>query len=259
MDAVRMSTAELVTPRSTKVIVAVECLKPGQTACTADSSGNIGSGNRGKRNFGTNNVGDDNIGSSNWGDNNKGTSNRCFDKVGDRKVVNDCKLTEFLLPSPTGTMTWNGLKFNYAIDTGSYIASSLTLVTFASDNTVLGTYAAKPTSTVTERTATALPVVAKLFAYAKGFSKAGSVRTSTLNILGLSMDAVRMSTAELVTPRSTKVIVAVECLKPGQTACTADSSGNIGSGNRGKRNFGTNNVGDDNIGEWGGSDADILC
>ncbi|KAL6770125.1 hypothetical protein ACKKBG_A33700 [Auxenochlorella protothecoides x Auxenochlorella symbiontica] len=424
MDAVRMSTAELVTPRSTKVIVAVECLKPGQTACTADSSGNIGSGNRGKRNFGTNNVGDDNIGnrntgSSNWGDNNKGTSNRCFDKVGDRKVVNDCKLTEFLLstsqavpsltqavtyitqalpsptqavasppqkvaspskalspptkaiafpaqanpspaqansspaqavspptqavppptqavppstqavppstqavppstqavppstqavafptthaipsatsalsppaqrvaspapaipastlalatstsspsatdihcsgfatattmdtdtnlqlvvtltklptpptpatpacaagytpvnskgvcddstavpalcydgnyaanaahcttgpsdpllscssqvypisvlPSPTGTMTWNGLNFNYAIDTGSYIASSLTLVTFASDNTVLGTYAAKPTSTVTERTATALPVVAKLFAYAK--------------------------------------------------------------------------------------------
>lgn len=72
-----------------------------------------------------------------------------------------------VLPSPTGTMTWNGLKFDYAIDTGSYIASSLTLVIFASDNTVLGTYAAKPTSTVTQRTATALPVVAKLFAYAK--------------------------------------------------------------------------------------------
>ncbi|KAL6771046.1 hypothetical protein ACKKBF_B40760 [Auxenochlorella protothecoides x Auxenochlorella symbiontica] len=86
-------------------------------------------------------------------------------------------------------------------------------------------------------------------AYCKrqGFSKAGSVRTSTLHILGLPMEAVRMSTAELVTPRSTKVIVAVECLKPGQTACKADSSGNIGSGNRGKRNFGTNNVGDDNI------------
>ncbi|KAL6781557.1 hypothetical protein ACKKBG_A11640 [Auxenochlorella protothecoides x Auxenochlorella symbiontica] len=81
----------------------------------------------------------------------------------------------------------------------------------------------------------------------KGFSKAGSVRTSTLNILGLSMSAARISPTELVTPRSTKVIVAVECLKPGQTACTADSNGNIGSGNKGKRNFGTNNVGNDNI------------
>ncbi|RMZ57432.1 hypothetical protein APUTEX25_004266, partial [Auxenochlorella protothecoides] len=257
VSAIKLSPFEIIKNRSTRILVAVKCLKAGQKA---------------KNNFRNKNVGDNNIGISNkgnlnWGNNNKGINQRCNNAVGTRKGPNMCSLKELhksivkelrqpppppkknqVLPSPTGTMTWNGLKFNYAIDTGSYIASSLTLVTFASDNTVLGTYAAKPTSTVTERTATALPVVAKLFAYAKGFSKAGSVRTSTLNILGLSMDAVRMSTAELVTPRSTKVIVAVECLKPGQTACTADSSGNIGSGNRGKRNFGTNNVGDDNIG-----------
>ncbi|RMZ54856.1 hypothetical protein APUTEX25_000373, partial [Auxenochlorella protothecoides] len=171
MSAVRISPTELVTPRSTKVIVAVECLKPGQTACTADSNGNIGSGNRGKRNFGTNNVGDDNIGnrntgSSNWGDNNKGTSNRCFDKVGDRKVVNDCKLTDFPLSPPTGTLAWSDIEFHYTIDTGSYTASSLTLVMFASDNTVLATYTANPTSAVTQDTNMATTVVAKLFAYA---------------------------------------------------------------------------------------------
>ncbi|KAL6766732.1 hypothetical protein ACKKBG_A37130 [Auxenochlorella protothecoides x Auxenochlorella symbiontica] len=81
-----------------------------------------------------------------------------------------------------------------------------------------------------------------------GFSKSGSIRTSTLNIMGLSMSAVRVSTLDIVTPRSTEILVAVECLKAGQKACTADSSGNIGSGNKGKNNFGTGNVGDDNIG-----------
>ncbi|RMZ53360.1 hypothetical protein APUTEX25_004848, partial [Auxenochlorella protothecoides] len=51
----------------------------------------------------------------------------------------------------------------------------------------------------------------------KGFSKAGSTRTSTLHI-------------------------------PGQKACTADSDGNIGAGNKGKNNFGTKNDGNNNIG-----------
>ncbi|RMZ53279.1 hypothetical protein APUTEX25_005268, partial [Auxenochlorella protothecoides] len=81
----------------------------------------------------------------------------------------------------------------------------------------------------------------------EGFSKSGSVRTSTLNIMGLPTSAVRLNPLGIVTPRSTEIIVAVECLKAGQKACTADSNGNIGSGNKGKNNFGTKNVGDDNI------------
>ncbi|KAL6767925.1 hypothetical protein ACKKBF_B37130 [Auxenochlorella protothecoides x Auxenochlorella symbiontica] len=100
MSAIRVSTLEIMTPRSTEILVAVECLKAGQKACTADSNGNIGSGNKGKNNFGTNNVGDDNIGNSNvgtanWGDANKGKGNRCFNKTGDRKIINDCSLLEF--------------------------------------------------------------------------------------------------------------------------------------------------------------------
>ncbi len=77
----------------------------------------------------------------------------------------------------------------------------------------------------------------------KGFSKSGSIRTSTLNIMGLSMSAIRMSNLEILKRRSTEVLTTVECLKPGQKACLADSDGNIGSGNRGKNNFGTNNIG----------------
>ncbi|KAL6776975.1 hypothetical protein ACKKBF_B40395 [Auxenochlorella protothecoides x Auxenochlorella symbiontica] len=100
LSAVRLTPLGIVTPRSTKILVAVECLKPGQKACTADSNGNIGSGNKGKNNFGTENVGNDNIGNANvgtanWGNNNKGTSNRCFNKTGNRKIVNDCSLLEF--------------------------------------------------------------------------------------------------------------------------------------------------------------------
>ncbi|KAL6774569.1 hypothetical protein ACKKBG_A25510 [Auxenochlorella protothecoides x Auxenochlorella symbiontica] len=99
VSAIRLKPLEIVTPRSTEILVAVECLKAGQKACTADSSGNIGSGNKGKNNFGTKNIGDDNIGNSNvgtanWGDANKGKGNRCFNSVGDRKVVNNCSLLE---------------------------------------------------------------------------------------------------------------------------------------------------------------------
>ncbi|KAL6771117.1 hypothetical protein ACKKBF_B33985 [Auxenochlorella protothecoides x Auxenochlorella symbiontica] len=82
----------------------------------------------------------------------------------------------------------------------------------------------------------------------EGFAKAGSIRTSTLHIMGLSMSAIRVSNLEILSARSTVILTAVECLKPGQKACLADSNGNIGSGNKGKNNFGTNNVGNDNIG-----------
>ncbi|KAL6776856.1 hypothetical protein ACKKBF_B03760 [Auxenochlorella protothecoides x Auxenochlorella symbiontica] len=82
----------------------------------------------------------------------------------------------------------------------------------------------------------------------EGFSKAGSARTSTLHVMGLSMSAVRVSTLQILRPRSTKVIVAVECLKAGQKACSADKDGSIGYHNQGRNNFGTMNDGDDNIG-----------
>ncbi|KAL6768662.1 hypothetical protein ACKKBF_B11635 [Auxenochlorella protothecoides x Auxenochlorella symbiontica] len=71
------------------------------------------------------------------------------------------------LSPPTGTLAWSDIEFHYTIDTGSYTASSLTLVMFASDNTVLATYTANPTSAVTQDTNMATTVVAKLFAYAK--------------------------------------------------------------------------------------------
>ncbi|KAL6775807.1 hypothetical protein ACKKBG_A18565 [Auxenochlorella protothecoides x Auxenochlorella symbiontica] len=82
----------------------------------------------------------------------------------------------------------------------------------------------------------------------KGFSKAGSVRTSTLSAVGLSMPAIRVRNLEILKSGATKILVAVECLKPGQKACTADGNGNIGSGNKGKNNFGAKNVGNNNIG-----------
>ncbi|KAL6770200.1 hypothetical protein ACKKBG_A33985 [Auxenochlorella protothecoides x Auxenochlorella symbiontica] len=82
----------------------------------------------------------------------------------------------------------------------------------------------------------------------ESFAKAGSIRTSTLHIMGLSMSAIRVSNLEILSARSTVILAAVECLKPGQKACLADSNGNIGSGNKGKNNFGTKNVGNDIIG-----------
>ncbi|KAL6771368.1 hypothetical protein ACKKBG_A26090 [Auxenochlorella protothecoides x Auxenochlorella symbiontica] len=100
MSAVRVSTLEILTPSSTKMIVNVECLKEGQKPCTADSDGNIGSGNKGKNNLGTKNVGNYNIGNSNvgtanWGDNNSGMSNPCFNKTRHRIIVSDCSLLVF--------------------------------------------------------------------------------------------------------------------------------------------------------------------
>ncbi|RMZ57509.1 hypothetical protein APUTEX25_003752, partial [Auxenochlorella protothecoides] len=74
----------------------------------------------------------------------------------------------------------------------------------------------------------------------KGFSRVGSIRTSTLHIVGLSVSAIRVSNHEILSDRSTEIL-----------ACTADSNGNIGTGNKGKNNFGTKNVGNSNIGEHG--------
>ncbi|RMZ53035.1 hypothetical protein APUTEX25_001154, partial [Auxenochlorella protothecoides] len=90
---------------------------------------------------------------------------------------------------------------------------------------------------------------------AKGLSKAGSLRDTTLNTLGLAVDAINAGTLKVKTARSTKIIVAVECVKNGQKACTADKDGNIGTGNRGKDNYGGKNTGNNNIGKeagWGG-------
>lgn len=93
---------------------------------------------------------------------------------------------------------------------------------------------------------------------AKGLSKAGSLRDTTLNTLGLAVDAINAGTLKVKTARSTKIIVAVECVKNGQKACTADKDGNIGTGNRGKDNYGGKNTGNNNIGKeagWGGRQA----
>ncbi|RMZ57285.1 hypothetical protein APUTEX25_004119 [Auxenochlorella protothecoides] len=100
MQAIRVSNFEVMSMRSTEVLTAVECLAVGQKACTADSNGNIGSDNKGKNNFGTKNIGNDNIGNSNvgtanWGNSNHGTGNRCFNKTGNTKVINNCSLFEF--------------------------------------------------------------------------------------------------------------------------------------------------------------------
>ncbi|KAL6770758.1 hypothetical protein ACKKBF_B40670 [Auxenochlorella protothecoides x Auxenochlorella symbiontica] len=100
MSAIRVSNLEILSARSTLILTAVECLKPGQKACLADSNGNIGSDNKGKNNFGTKNTGSDNIGNSNagnanWGNNNNGMGNRCFNKTGITKVINNCNLLEF--------------------------------------------------------------------------------------------------------------------------------------------------------------------
>lgn len=84
-----------------------------------------------------------------------------------------------------------------------------------------------------------------------GYSKQGAIRTATLHNLGLPIGAINLTPFATVKARSTEILVGVECLKTGQTACTADANGNIGTGNKGKDNFGSNNVGDHNIGELG--------
>ncbi|KFM29364.1 hypothetical protein F751_5802, partial [Auxenochlorella protothecoides] len=92
-----------------------------------------------------------------------------------------------------------------------------------------------------------------------GYSKAGFVRESTLHTLGVSASAIRMTPFEVIKERSTRILVALECLKARQKACTADKDANIGNGNKGKNNFGDNNVGNNNIGEQDvGSDSVVL-
>ncbi|KFM23898.1 hypothetical protein F751_6866 [Auxenochlorella protothecoides] len=81
----------------------------------------------------------------------------------------------------------------------------------------------------------------------EGFIGAGSVRTSSLTATGLSVGVVRLGLLEVDSSPDAEVLVAVECLSAGQSACVADEDGNIGAGNQGRRNFGRNNQGDDNI------------
>ncbi|RMZ57302.1 hypothetical protein APUTEX25_004136 [Auxenochlorella protothecoides] len=81
-----------------------------------------------------------------------------------------------------------------------------------------------------------------------GYSKAGSIRGTTLHVLGVSASAIKMTPFEIIKERSTRMLVALECLKAGQKACTADKDGNIGTGNKGKNNFGDYNNGNNNIG-----------
>ncbi|KAL6770918.1 hypothetical protein ACKKBF_B40710 [Auxenochlorella protothecoides x Auxenochlorella symbiontica] len=81
-----------------------------------------------------------------------------------------------------------------------------------------------------------------------GYSKAGSIRGTTLHVLGVSASAIKMTPFEIIKERSTRILVALECLKAGQKACTADKDGNIGTGNKGKNNFGDYNNGNNNIG-----------
>lgn len=82
-----------------------------------------------------------------------------------------------------------------------------------------------------------------------GHAKAGSFRETTLHTLGVSASAIKMTPFEVIKERSTRILVAVECLTAGQKACTADKDGNIGTGNKGKNNFGNYNEGNNNIGE----------
>ncbi|KAL6781094.1 hypothetical protein ACKKBG_A09795 [Auxenochlorella protothecoides x Auxenochlorella symbiontica] len=83
----------------------------------------------------------------------------------------------------------------------------------------------------------------------RGFSKAGGVRTTTLQALGLSMHALHLWPQRVERSGSTAILLAVECLKPGQHACTADDAGNVGFNNKGSNNFGNGNIGSGNIEE----------
>ncbi|KAL6777910.1 hypothetical protein ACKKBG_A16190 [Auxenochlorella protothecoides x Auxenochlorella symbiontica] len=83
-----------------------------------------------------------------------------------------------------------------------------------------------------------------------GYAKAGSFRETTLHILGVSASAIKMTPFEVIKERSTRILVALECLKAGQKACTADKDGNIGTRDKGKNNFGNFNEGNNNIGSF---------
>ena len=96
----------------------------------------------------------------------------------------------------------------------------------------------------------------------QGYSKTGSVRNSTLNTLDLPVSAVQMRPFKVLEARSTDIILSVECLKTGQTACATDEDGNTGAGNQGRNNIGEYDVGDWTISEQIGSGRvtqDLSC
>ncbi|KAL6777141.1 hypothetical protein ACKKBF_B40455 [Auxenochlorella protothecoides x Auxenochlorella symbiontica] len=91
---------------------------------------------------------------------------------------------------------------------------------------------------------------ADAFCESQGYSKAGSVRNTTLDALDLPVSAVQMRPFKVLEARSTDIIVSVECLKTGQTACAADKGGNTGAGKQGKNRFEDSHVGDWTIGNF---------
>ena len=82
----------------------------------------------------------------------------------------------------------------------------------------------------------------------KGFSKAGSYKLATLDVLKQAAPAIDLSTLAVCSRPSCSWLVAVECLPAGASKCTADSKGNIGRNNVGHRNFGVGNHGISNFG-----------
>ncbi|RMZ56154.1 hypothetical protein APUTEX25_004578, partial [Auxenochlorella protothecoides] len=297
MSAVRLNSLNILSTRSTEMIVAVECLTAGQTACTADANGNIGTSNKGKRNFGTRNTGDDNVGNnntgtSNWGDNNRGKGNRCFDKVADRKEepTHPDSRQEFatpnltktfpapsILPSPVLAVTVNSdHTFTFRVTTTGYYVALLnvyknaarqyrwviTTKSYTYTNTPTNKWAAGVVTTwdciatdangwdseTSNRGKCASGFISFPSVLLRGFSKAGGVRTTTLQALGLSMHALHLWPQRVERSGSTAILLAVECLKPGQHACTADDAGNVGFNNKGSNNFGNGNIGSGNIG-----------
>ncbi|KAL6784572.1 hypothetical protein ACKKBF_B39605 [Auxenochlorella protothecoides x Auxenochlorella symbiontica] len=92
------------------------------------------------------------------------------------------------------------------------------------------------------------PGSSNLFCKKEGFHGAGSIRTATIEFTRLHTPAVNLATLGTCSAPSCQALVAVECLRKGQTACKADGQGNIGPGNIGWHNFGSGNIGDKNIG-----------
>ncbi|KAL6772153.1 hypothetical protein ACKKBG_A29130 [Auxenochlorella protothecoides x Auxenochlorella symbiontica] len=104
---------------------------------------------------------------------------------------------------------------------------------------------------------------ADAFCESQGYSKAGCVRNSTLNTLDLPVSAVQMRPFKVLEARSTDIILSVECLKTGQTACATDEDGNTGAGKQGKNHIEDFHVSDWNIGEQigggGGVTPEMRC
>ncbi|KAL6781558.1 hypothetical protein ACKKBG_A11645 [Auxenochlorella protothecoides x Auxenochlorella symbiontica] len=99
---------------------------------------------------------------------------------------------------------------------------------------------------------------ADTFCESQGYSKTGSVRSSTLNTLDLPVSAVQMRPFKVLGARSTDIILSVECLKTGQTACATDEDGNTGAGKQGKNQIEDFHVGDWNIGNLIGGNANCV-